>query len=76
MTNTKECLCRQLVAVVVRKNLTPIMESKEAHPEQRDPPFPPSFFTIPPPSYSAIVYVRSPAAAMDIMGEKESERNL
>jgi len=49
---------------------------KEAHPEQRDPPFPPSFFTIPPPSYSAIVYVRSPAAAMDIMGGKESEKNL
>lgn len=65
------------MAVVVRKNLTPIMESKEAHPEQRDPPVPPSFFTIPPPSlHSAIVYVRSPAAAMDIMGEKESERNL
>lgn len=65
------------MAVVVRKNLTPIMESKEAHPEQQDPPFPPSFFTIPPPSLcSAIVYVRSPAAAVDIMGEKESERNL
>lgn len=49
---------------------------KRSPPEQRDPPSPPSSFTIPPPSYSAIVYVRSPAAAMDIMGEKESEKNL
>jgi len=42
MTYTKECLCRQRVAVVVRENLTPIMESKKPTLSSVIPPFHPA----------------------------------